>query len=205
MYYRHGHTARTNKGKCTPTYNCWKNMLCRCNDKNHASYKNYGGRGIFVCKRWGSFSSFLEDMGSKPIGYSLDRINNDEGYSKNNCRWATIKEQANNCRKNRYIEINGLRLSVSQWAERTGARTSTLFSRLRTGKSEYDSIMKPVAKKGDWSKGRELVERKLCKICGNKFYCSPSTTRRGRLVGGVVCSIGCKKLFLNKLPDLEKP
>jgi hypothetical protein len=80
-------------------YRTWVGMLQRCTNPRHISYPRYGGRGISVCDEWRSFERFLADMGEKPSpAHSIDRINNFVGYSKNNCRWATSKEQAQNKR-----------------------------------------------------------------------------------------------------------
>lgn len=79
-----------------PTYKSWVSMMTRCYNKNHEAYHRYGGRGITVCDRWFDFFNFLDDMGDRPAGRTLDRKNNDLGYSKANCKWSTPKEQANN-------------------------------------------------------------------------------------------------------------
>ncbi len=79
-------------------YKTWFNMISRCTNKNDNAYKNYGGRGISVCERWMDIKNFIEDMGERPAGFSIDRIENDLGYSPENCKWSSDKEQARNRR-----------------------------------------------------------------------------------------------------------
>jgi hypothetical protein len=83
----------------SPTYITWRSMIGRCETPSNASFENYGGRGIAVCRRWReSFPDFLADMGVRPEGKTLDRIDNERGYEPDNCRWATASEQMRNRR-----------------------------------------------------------------------------------------------------------
>lgn len=91
----HGHSRR---GLTTSTYRIWADMLKRCTNSKHWAWKYYGGRGIKVCRRWFDFRNFLIDMGTRPKNLTLDRINNDKGYHRENCRWATRTIQARNRR-----------------------------------------------------------------------------------------------------------
>lgn len=114
----------------TRLFRIWGSMLSRCKNPNATGYANYGGRGIAVCDRWLSFEAFAEDMGTPPDDRTLDRVDNDRGYSKENCRWATDREQRNNTRANNMVTAFGETLSVAQWAERKGMKYITLHKRL---------------------------------------------------------------------------
>lgn len=93
--YKHG---LTRKGSVVPEYKVWSGMIQRCSNPNNSAYSYYGGRGISVCKRWKSFENFYSDMCPRPFNLTLERINNDLGYSPDNCKWATKKEQSKNKR-----------------------------------------------------------------------------------------------------------
>ena len=106
--YKHGNASRT-KGR-DRIYAVWVAMRQRCNDRNDQQYNDYGGRGIKVCKTWDDFTNFLNDMGERPEGYQIDRIDNNADYCKANCRWANRIQQANNRRTTRYHLINGQKI-----------------------------------------------------------------------------------------------
>jgi len=107
---RHGHSRR---GGFTPTYRTWLSMIARCTNPRISGWAKYGARGISVCERWRAFDNFLEDMGERPEGTSIDRIDTLGNYEPGNCRWATPKEQAANRRSPRRFErVRGPRLSA---------------------------------------------------------------------------------------------
>jgi len=120
----------------TSEYNAWSSMKKRCLKTNHKSYKDYGGRGIFIEEDWvNSFECFLKDMGKKPNkNYSLDRINNNIGYSKENCKWSTKKEQSRNVRNNVMVEYKGETKCLSEWSEIIGINRNKLNYRIFTAK-----------------------------------------------------------------------
>ena len=120
----HGHFAN---GKGTPTYRTWNAMKQRCNNCNAPNYYLYGGRGIKICKEWNdSFIAFLSDMGERPKGTTLDRIDSNGDYCKENCRWATPKEQSMNLRTTNIIVYDGITDSVHGWCERLGVSASVI-------------------------------------------------------------------------------
>ena len=120
-------------------YNSWCDLRRRCNNKERADFKNYGGRGINYCFRWRNFENFRQDMGSSwKKGLTLDRIDNNKGYSPANCRWATRKSQCNNTRVNRVITWNNMKKTLSEWAEYLGIKSSTLRQRYYVYKWNID-------------------------------------------------------------------
>lgn len=126
MNYRHGMRG-------SPIYAAWRTMRTRCENENCAAYPNYGGRGITVCEEWKDFSNFYRDMGDRPAGLSLDRIDNEKGYSRDNCRWADRTTQARNQRNMHMLTLNGEEQPLCVWAERSGLSLSTIWARLKNG------------------------------------------------------------------------
>lgn len=139
----HGHSPRNSER--SRTYRTWANMRTRCSNPNTSVYKHYGGRGISVCPQWSTFAGFLVDMGERPEGTSLDRIDVNGNYEPNNCRWATNRQQGTNRRDNRIIEFNGRSQTLSEWAEETGIPYSLLQARLNRLKWSVErSLTTPV-------------------------------------------------------------
>lgn len=126
-----------------PLYRTWQNMITRCENPRDHHYKNYGARGISVCSLWRhDFWSFINDMGPRPDGCSLDRLNNDGDYEPNNCRWALPSEQARNKQSARYVEIDGKRVHVAELSAQTGIDPKTLYSRNKKG-WPIDNLLNP--------------------------------------------------------------
>ncbi len=114
-------------------YKTWLDMWARCVRNNNAAFCAYGGRGITVCDRWKSFPVFLSDMGPRPEGMTLDRIDNNGPYSPENCRWATHKQQSSNRRSNHFVEWSGETITLTEAARRAGMDHRTFARRLRRG------------------------------------------------------------------------
>lgn len=130
----------------TGIYNTWSNMKARCDDKNRKDYANYGGRGISYNKKWTSFDNFYNDMNHGwRIGLSLDRINNNKGYSKENCRWADRFTQNNNRRNIVKFENK----SMAQWARELNINASTIKQRYFVYNWDIEkAILTPIRKRG---------------------------------------------------------
>lgn len=124
---KHGHSQR---GKVTRTYTSWCQMLNRCSNPNREDYHYYGGRGITVRNRWMKFENFLEDMGECHEGYSINRIDNNKGYCKENCHWATWEEQARNKQNNLYVIHNGRTQLLIEWSNESGIPYLVLYKRI---------------------------------------------------------------------------
>lgn len=118
-------------------------MRSRCYNQNNPTYQRYGARGITVCERWKtSFVAFLEDMGRRPsLQHSLDRSDNSLGYSRENCRWATAKDQSRNRRSNRFIVVAGIRRTLAEWGEVSGLGSGVIHARLKAGWCETRAVL----------------------------------------------------------------
>jgi hypothetical protein len=137
-------------GKGTRLYIIWKGIRERCNTPSCTAYKRYGGRGITVCEEWDDFQTFRAwamSHGYKD-GLTIDRIDSNGNYEPSNCRWATYKQQANNMRSNRWIEYGGQKKTLTQWAEYSGIKVATLWSRLEHGWSVEKALTKGA--RHDW-------------------------------------------------------
>jgi len=113
----------------TPTYIAWRNMRSRCTNPSHAGWRNYGGRGITVCPKWDSYDQFFKDMGPKPSGLTLERLDTSKGYRPGNCAWVTMRDNLNNRRNT--AKVAGIPVTVI--AERTGIKPDTLRKRQQRG------------------------------------------------------------------------
>jgi hypothetical protein len=126
--------TRTHGKGATAEHRSWTAMRTRCNNPKQLAWPNYGGRGITVCERWDSFENFLADMGERPSGCSLDRIDNNGNYEPGNCRWATKAEQSNNRRTNIFVTHDGETLTITQWCTRLGISNGAVRTRMSKNK-----------------------------------------------------------------------
>jgi hypothetical protein len=113
----------------TAEYQTWRSMRQRCNNPAHPQFERYGGRGISICARWDDFSAFLADMGPKPDGFTIERVNNSGDYEPGNCIWATPSDQA----RNRRTTIMIGNVSLTELAEQHGVKRDTALKRYRKG------------------------------------------------------------------------
>lgn len=139
MNIKHGHTVNH---RSSPTYHSWQNMIDRCENVNSSSYYLYGERGIIICDAWHNFASFLRDMGVKPVGLSLGRIDNDGPYCKSNCHWETPEQQANNCRSNILLTYNNETRTASQWSRILNIKSDTILRRIKKGLTTDNALQR---------------------------------------------------------------
>ena len=129
----------------TPIYRIWIGMKVRCMSTQNKAYPAYGGRGIKICKRWLKFANFFADMGKRPKGKVLDRMNNDGPYSPTNCRWATPKESANNRGNSRWVTIKGEKLTLTEWCKRLAVPYGRVKFRVYVyGWNPIDALFAPI-------------------------------------------------------------
>lgn len=133
----------------TPEYRTWQDIIKRCHNPKTKCYPRYGGRGIKVCERWrNSFENFIEDMGKKPSPkHSIERRENNGDYEPSNCHWATNEEQVRNKRTNVFLEWNGKRMIVADWAKEIGVDQFTLYARISNGWSTERALTTPTKRK----------------------------------------------------------
>lgn len=131
----------------TRTYNIWKGIRVRCFNKNHHTYKNYGGRGVSVCSEWKSFEKFFNDMKECPIGYQIDRIDNNGNYCKENCRWVSRKTNCRNKRTSVLLTFNNKTKTITDWAEELQMSPDLISDRLRLLKWPVEkALTQPIRK-----------------------------------------------------------
>ena len=122
-------------------------MIDRCQNKSSKVWDRYGGRGIKVCERWRkSFDAFVEDMGVPEPKMTLERIDNNKGYSPENCRWATMQEQQRNRRDTVWLTFNGKTKCLADWAQTLSVSPQAIGYRLRSGYSVEEALSKPFRK-----------------------------------------------------------
>ena len=142
----HGHTAGRTR---SPEFMAWDNMVQRCTNPAHPSYKDYGGRGIKVAIAFLMFENFLDEVGTRPSEkHSLERVKNNKGYVPGNIQWAIRKVQQRNRRTNRLLTYKGRTQSIAAWAEELGREHGTISSRLRYGWTVEKALASPLVKSG---------------------------------------------------------
>jgi len=126
----------------TREYRSWAHMISRCENNRNHNWANYGGRGITVCPSWrNDFLAFFSDMGPRPMGKTLDRINVNGNYCKENCRWATHSEQSNNTRRSVLVSINGKTQTLAQWGRTLNVSKKQFYRKQKLGMSPTESVL----------------------------------------------------------------
>jgi hypothetical protein len=128
-------------------------MIQRCHNPKHARFADYGGKGIEVCERWREdFRAFLSDMGERPDGMTIDRIDNQLGYERGNCRWATTLQQQRNLRATQFLTVGTVTKSLNEWSDDCGVRVDHLKWRIRNGWAP-ERVILPSGKAGSQRHG----------------------------------------------------
>ncbi len=155
------------RGNRSGAYRSWTAMRWRCNQKpGHRQWKYYGAKGIKVCERWNSFSAFLEDLGPRPDGHTLDRRDGDKDYCKENCRWASWSDQNLN-KKFSQVEHEGEMIELKKYAREAGLNYHTIHSRIHAhGWSVGEAIKTPVATHEIEFNGRSMTITKWAEVTG---------------------------------------
>lgn len=151
----------------TPEYRAWQTMRLRCNEPSNPAYKDYGARGIKVCDRWlDSPANFLADMGPKPTPtHEIDRRDNNQGYSPENCRWVTRSVNDRNRRSNRMIDYLGEVQALAHWCERFGIARDTAKKRLDAGWTAEETFTIPTRAKAPNGHAKQAIKQP-CLECG---------------------------------------
>jgi hypothetical protein len=176
---RHGHAK---DGQVTPTWRSWMSMRLRCKSAEGKHRAYYGARGITVCERWRVFEHFLADMGERPAGTTLDRIDGSKGYEPGNCRWATSKTQGSNRACVDQIAYKGKTQNPEDWARELGLKPQTIRSRIARG-WPLERVMTAQAKRGTpGESGRHKITTEIAlKIRAEFRFYSPHRTNAKEL------------------------
>lgn len=163
-----------------PLYHVWQGMKRRCDNPNFKQFADYGGRGIKVCPRWiNSFENFVHDMGERPDGHSIDRIDNDGPYSPENCRWVSRTQQQRNQRRTRRVVLDGKEYVVAELVDRSGLKSDTIMDRARKGLT-LEEVLSPEKRvfKGGWEKAykKSLEVRTSRTHCKHGHRFTPENT-----------------------------
>jgi hypothetical protein len=137
---KHG-MARKGKSRSTE-YSIWSEIIQRCLNPNHKSFKHYGGRGISIAPSWKEFINFYSDMGPRPNGCSIDRIDNNLGYTPSNCRWANTTQQSRNRRTNIVITLNNEQKILKDWLDELGVNIGSIHYRIRNKGETHEQAVR---------------------------------------------------------------
>ena len=164
--------------KVPPLYWVWRSMRDRCHNPNFKQWKDYGGRGIRICPEWDSFDQFVSDMGPRPDGYSLDRVDNDSDYCPSNCRWASRREQQRNQRRAVFVTIDGHQYRAIELSERSGLKVDTIVKRASLGMTYEQVTAKTRYAGGRWQKAVDVrvARQRAKKHCKHGHEYSPENT-----------------------------